>query len=212
MIAVRIFKKLEQPVSILPELDALVGKYVQIIVMEEDEPAPEEQPSAAEAPAAPQTPLVVPAPVERPVTRRRLRICGSVDRVSDNGETFRICPDADSAALCTWAGEGVSPAVGAAGRRIAIAGTGIFDETGTLLRVDVKSGAPAHANDARFAHIPKLNEEEPPEVEPQAPVEEVAAVLVGAVPSAVPLEPPRPALSAKTSFTAIFGKESDHQT
>jgi hypothetical protein len=211
MIAVRIFKRLEQPVAMLPELDPLVGKYVQMIVMEEDEPAPEALAAEAAAPTVPQAPPEAPpappAPVEKPVTRRRLRVSGTVDRVGDNGDTFRLCPDPESAVPCTWAGEGASPAIGAAGRKLAIAGTGVFDDTGTLLRVDVKSAAPAHAGDARFARIPRLNDEEPPEFDAAAPVEEPPVESSAPAAAAVPLEPPRPALSAATSFTAIFGRE-----
>ena len=208
MIAVRIFKKLEQPVAFLPELDPLVGKYVQMIVMEEEEePAPEALAAESIAPAAPEPPPPPPPPAEKPVTRRRLRVCGTVDRVGDNGDTFRLCPDPDSAVPCTWAGEGPSPAIGAAGRKMSIAGTGMFDDTGTLLRVDVKSGAPAHPNDARFARIPKLNDEEPPEFDAAAPVEEPPIESSAPAAAAVPLEPPRPALSAATSFTAIFGRD-----
>src|SRR5258708_33139082 len=96
MIAVRIFKKLDQALPSMPELDPLVGKYVQIFVMEEEEPAPEAPPMAAEA-AAVAAPVAVAPPVERPVTRRRLRVCGNVDRVGVNGETFRFVPDPESA-------------------------------------------------------------------------------------------------------------------
>jgi hypothetical protein len=214
MIAVRMFKKLDQALPGMSELDPLIGKYVQILVMEEEEPAPEAPTATAAADAVVAPPVVaqpiIAPPVERPVTRRRLRVCGTVDRVGDNGEAFRLCPDPDSAVPCTWAGEGPSPAIGAAGRKLAIAGTGIFDETGTLLRVDVKSGAPAHPNDARFARIPRLNDEEPPEIEAAAPDEESPVLESPAqVAAALPLEPPRPALSAATSFTAIFGREAD---
>lgn len=197
MIAVRIFRKLEAPVAALPELDPLVGKLVQMIAMEEEPEHQEDMTvTAAAAPAV---------PAEKPVRRQRVRICGVVDRVSDSGDTFRLMIDPTAAAPCTWAGDGASPAVGAAGHRIAVAGTGVFDEAGTLLRVDVKAAAPAEKTDVKFARLPIFGEDEPAEWG-MFPMPAITA-STGVVPEAlaIPLEPPRPALSAATSFTAVFG-------
>src|SRR5437764_6654731 len=125
MIAVRIFKKLDAAIASLPELDPLVGKFVEIVVLEESEP---EATSAAVAlddeGIAPQTTPVVPqraalitpvgvappvAVVDRPPTRQRVRICGKIDRVGDNGDSFRLILSEELAVPCTWASEGASP-------------------------------------------------------------------------------------------------------
>ncbi|HEX4794376.1 MAG TPA: hypothetical protein VH370_11320 [Humisphaera sp.] len=223
MIAVRIFKKLDAAIASLPELDPLVGKFVEIVVLEESEP---EATSAAVAlddeGIAPQTTPVVPprealitpvaAPVtvvDRPPTRQRVRICGKIDRVGDNGDSFRLILSEELAVPCTWASEGVSPVIGAAGSTMAIAGTGIFDHAGILLRIDVKSASPAMPTDSRFSRIPKLGEEEPSDAPPEPVLVEAVATTAPIEPPAIPLEPPRPALSAATSFTAIFGRETE---
>src|SRR5882724_2411502 len=214
MIAVRIFKKLEAAIASLPELDPLVGKFVEIVVLEESEPEATSAPVAFDDEgAAPETtPLVPPraalitpppappAVVEKPPTRQRVRICGKIDRVGDNGDSFRLVLADDLAVPCTWASEGASPVIGAAGSTMAIAGTGIFDHAGILLRIDVKSAAPAMPTDSRFARIPKLGEEEPSDAPPPEPVFVEAVVAPAPVePAAIPPEPPRPALSAATS-------------
>jgi len=227
MIAVRIFKKLEAAIASLPELDPLVGKFVEIVVLEESEPEATSAPVAFddEGAASETTPFVppraalitpLPAPpvvVEKPPTRQRVRICGKIDRVGDNGDSFRLVLADDLAVPCTWASEGASPVIGAAGSTMAIAGTGIFDHAGILLRIDVKSASPAMPTDARFARIPKLGEEEPSDAPPEPVlVQAVAPAPVATapvLPPAIPLEPPRPALSAATSFTEIFGRETE---
>jgi len=223
MIAVRIFKKLDAAIASLPELDPLVGKFVEIVVLEESEPEASSAPVALDdegsapetTPVAPQraaliTPAPPPAPVvEKPPTRQRVRICGKIDRVGDNGDTFRLVLSDDVAVPCTWASEGASPVLGAAGSTMAIAGTGIFDHAGILLRIDVKSASQAMPTDTRFARLPKLGEEEPTEVPIEVKPVEAPPASPSLVLSEIPSEPPRPALSAATSFTAIFGRETE---
>src|SRR5881394_2239485 len=120
MIAVRIFKKLDAAIASLPELDPLVGKFVEIVVLEESEPeatsapvalddegaAPETTPVAPQRAALITPPAAPPVVIEKPPTRQRVRICGKIDRGGDKGDRFRVVLSDDVAVPCTWASEG----------------------------------------------------------------------------------------------------------
>ncbi len=250
MIAVRICKRLEERIAFLPELDPLVGKMVEMIVLEEPQedaqeqsapeesapeeapfrepvrekefvkktvkysnkhisPAPPPPPAPARAPEPPRAAAPPPpppqAPEPPPLQRERVRICGMVDGITDGGDSFRLVVDTKHSVPCAWASEGTSPAVGAGGWKIIVVGTGIFDASGTLLRVDVKAGAAATQADLRFARIPVFGESDPEDA-PAGAKENDLPPIAGAVEHApAPSEPPRPNFSASTSFRQIFG-------
>jgi hypothetical protein len=188
MIAVRVWKRLDGPIPQMPELDPLVGKMVEVIALE----SPEEE--AESEPAAPEEPGVI---------RQRVRVAGVVERVADGGDGFRLLVAEGLVVPCTWASAGPSPVVGSVGRRILIDGQGVFEPGGLLVRVDAEAALPARAEDNCFARIPQFTRSEPePDPEPVA-----LDILAGPAPAAVPSEEeaPRPALSAKTGFTALFG-------
>jgi hypothetical protein len=214
MIAVRIWKKLESPIAGLPELDPLIGKTIEMIAMED----PDEElssvetssttgsnkASAPQANVAPSLPTSMAGPPPPP--RRRVRICGTVERVGDGGDTFRLAVDGRHVVPCAWAADGPSPAVGAAGRPMVVAGTGIFDTSGVILRVEVKAAAPALEPDHRFARMPTFADPETTEQAEPAPASIEPPILVDAMvaDAPVPSEPPRPALSAASSFRELF--------
>jgi hypothetical protein len=251
MIAVRICKRLEERIPFLPELDPLVGKMVEMIVLEESEEDAQEEsasdpylsdeapqrepvrekefvkktskysskhisppppPPPAAARPEPPRPVAPPPPPPRPpepvpFQRQRVRICGMVDGITDGGDSFRLVVDAKHSVPCAWASEGPSPAIGAGGWKIIIVGTGIFDASGTLLRVDVKAGAGATQADLRFARVPTFGETDPDEAPANAKAnQDLLAPDMGTVAHAkAPPEEPRPAFSASTSFRQIFG-------
>ena len=135
-----------------------------------------------------------------------------VSGVSDGGDTFRLALDESQAVPCAWAGEGPSPAVGAAGRKMVIAGTGVFDQSGKLIRVDVRAGTQAMQADLRFARMPVFGELPDDDAE-MIPAYSDPIPLVGTVAAApVPEQAPRPALSAKTSFRELFGVSTTDET
>jgi hypothetical protein len=252
MIAVRICKKLEERIPFLPELDPLVGKMVEMIVLEEPEeeaqeesaqeessqdayapqrepvrekefikktskysskhisPPPPPPPAPARVPEPPRAvapPPPPPKPPEPTFQKQRVRICGMVDSVTDGGDSFRLVVDPKHSVPCAWASEGTSPAVGAGGWKIIIVGTGIFDASGKLLRVDVKAGAAATQADLRFARVPSFGETDPDEAPANAKAtqDELAPDMGTVAHAKAPPEPPRPAFSASTSFRQIFG-------
>ncbi|MDB5354958.1 MAG: hypothetical protein JWN24_1411 [Phycisphaerales bacterium] len=190
MIAVRVWKRLDGLIPQMPELDPLLGKMVEIIALE----SPEEEAEAEAEQTAPEEPAVV---------RQRVRVAGVVERVADGGDGFRMLVAEGQVVPCTWASAGPSPVVGSVGRKILIDGHGVFEPGGLLVRVDAEAALPARAEDNCFAHIPQFTKPEPePEPEPVA-----LDILAAPAPAPIPAEAeaPRPALSAKTGFTEIFG-------
>ncbi|MDB5332378.1 MAG: hypothetical protein JWP03_3529 [Phycisphaerales bacterium] len=187
MIAVRIWKRLDAPVPQMPELEPLVGKMVEIIALESPEDEAE----------------IEPEPPEPAVIRQRVRVAGLVERVADGGDGFRLLVAEGAVVPCTWAAAGPSPVVGSVGRRMLIDGHGVFEPGGLLVRVDAEAALPARAEDASFARIPQLSAVVvEPEPEPIA-----IEILAGPAPATVPPveDAPRPALSSKTGFNALFG-------
>lgn len=207
MLAVRVKKTLDFPIESLPELNPLVGRYVEIIVIETamEETAPAALPVAT---IPPPPPIAEP----QPMLSQRVRVCGMVAGVSDGGDTFRLALDESLFVPCAWAGEGPSPAVGAAGRKMVVAGTAIFDPTGKLIRVDVRSGTQAMQTDLRFARIPVFGEVSKDDAELIPAYTDPLPLLGPVAPAPVPEQAPRPALSAKTSFRELFGVLTNEQT
>lgn len=208
MLAVRVKKTLDFPIESLPELNPLVGRHVEIIVIETamEETAPTVLPVATIPPPPP--PIAEP----QPMLSQRVRVCGMVAGVSDGGDTFRLALDESLFVPCAWAGEGPSPAVGAAGRKMVVAGTAIFDPTGKLVRVDVRSGTQAMQSDLRFARIPVFGEVSDDDADLIPAYSDPIPLLGSVAPAPVPEQAPRPALSAKTSFRELFGVLSNDET
>ncbi len=207
MLAVRVKKTLDFPIESLPELNPLVGRYVEIIAIETalEETAPTVLPVATIPPPPP--PAAEPQPL-----RQRVRVCGMVAGVSDGGDTFRLALDESQAVPCAWAGEGPSPAVGAAGRKMVVAGTGVFDSSGKLIRVDVRAGTQAMQADLRFARMPVFGELPDDDAELIPAYSDPIPLLGPVAPAPVPEQAPRPALSAKTSFRELFGVNATDET
>jgi len=133
MSALRIHKRIDGPIPGLPELTPLIGKTVDIIVME----VPTIETSSES------------------IRSQRVRLAGIVKSVDEHLSALILLLDSGDLLNISWIGSALLSPSELLEQRVAVDGTARFSDHGVPTRIEADAVAPARPEDSFFSRPPR---------------------------------------------------------